>query len=145
MAATMYSAEDVAGILGLHVRTVRGYMRDGRLPAVRIGKQYRIAENDLREFTGGQVSTAEIPSARPRVEATTVVQIESVDRELMDRVTTLVMAGAVSASSGSAPDLHVQTAYDEARERLTVIAVGDPDGAARILSMVDTLVRDADR
>ena len=39
----MYSVEQVADLLGLHVRTVRGYVRDGRLKAVRIGKQYRIA------------------------------------------------------------------------------------------------------
>jgi excisionase family DNA binding protein len=30
----------------LHVRTVRKYVRDGRLKAVRIGKQYRIARDD---------------------------------------------------------------------------------------------------
>ena len=141
----MYSAEDVAGILGLHVRTVRGYVREGRLPAVRIGKQYRITEHDLREFTGGQVATVDTTPTSPRVEVTTIVQIESVDRELTDRVTTLVMAGATGASTGGPPRLHVQTVYDEARERLKVIAVGDPDGVATILSMVDTVVRDADR
>ncbi len=52
MAARMYSVEEVAARLGLHVRTVRNYVRDGRLKAVRIGKQYRIAAADLEELTG---------------------------------------------------------------------------------------------
>ncbi|MEU8263779.1 helix-turn-helix domain-containing protein [Micromonospora sp. NPDC048999] len=36
------SLDQVAGLLGLHVRTVRGYVRDGRLRAARVGRQYRI-------------------------------------------------------------------------------------------------------
>ena len=46
------SVEQVAAQLGLHVRTVRNYVRDGRLKAVRIGKQYRIARADLDALTG---------------------------------------------------------------------------------------------
>ena len=38
----LYSVEQVAEQLGLHVKTVRNYVRDGRLKAVRIGKQYRM-------------------------------------------------------------------------------------------------------
>lgn len=51
MTEEMYSVEQVAEQLGLHVRTVRGYIRSGRLKAVRIGKQYRIARSDLAELT----------------------------------------------------------------------------------------------
>ena len=47
-----YSVEQVASQLGLHVRTVRNYVRDGRLKGVRIGKQYRIARADLDALTG---------------------------------------------------------------------------------------------
>jgi excisionase family DNA binding protein len=52
MSDEMYSVEQVAERLSLHVRTVRGYIRDGRLRAVRIGKQYRIAAADLDALTG---------------------------------------------------------------------------------------------
>ena len=52
MSEEMYSVEQVADRLGLHVRTVRGYIRAGRLKAVRIGKQYRIARADLDALTG---------------------------------------------------------------------------------------------
>jgi excisionase family DNA binding protein len=51
----LFSVEQVADRLGLHVRTVRAYVRDGRLKAVRIGKQYRIARADLEALTGGPV------------------------------------------------------------------------------------------
>ena len=55
MADDLYSVEQVAELLGLHVRTVRNYVRDGRLKAVRIGKQYRISRANLEELTGGGV------------------------------------------------------------------------------------------
>ncbi|MEW2439811.1 helix-turn-helix domain-containing protein, partial [Streptomyces caniferus] len=56
MTDSLYSVEQVAERLGLHVRTIRNYVRDGRLPAVRIGKQYRIAHEDLEAFTGRPVT-----------------------------------------------------------------------------------------
>ena len=42
----MYSLDQVAERLGLHVRTVRAYVRTGRLKAIRIGKQYRVAREE---------------------------------------------------------------------------------------------------
>ncbi len=52
MSEELYSVEQVAERLGLHVRTVRSYVREGRLKAVRIGKQYRIGQADLEALTG---------------------------------------------------------------------------------------------
>ncbi|WP_030464155.1 helix-turn-helix domain-containing protein, partial [Kitasatospora sp. NRRL B-11411] len=68
-----YSVEDVAELLGLHVKTVRGYVRDGKLKAVRIGKQYRIARAEVEAFTGGGM-----PSRPARVDVSAVVQVEGV-------------------------------------------------------------------
>ncbi len=53
-----YSIEQVASQLGLHVRTVRNYVRDGRLKGVRIGKQYRVARADLDALTGRAAASA---------------------------------------------------------------------------------------
>ena len=46
------SVDQVAERLGLRVRTVRAYLRSRRLKGVRIGKQYRIAREDLDTLTG---------------------------------------------------------------------------------------------
>ncbi len=58
MTQELYSVEQVAERLGLHVRTVRNYVRDGRLKAVRIGKQYRIAREDLDALTGQKAAAS---------------------------------------------------------------------------------------
>jgi excisionase family DNA binding protein len=142
--STLYSAEEVASILGLHVRTVRGYVRDGRLPAVRIGKRYRIAEQDLRVFTGGRSVQAEAGVSSPRVEVTAIVQIDAIGRSVMDRVTTHVV-GAANSGSGGRRGLHVQTVYDESRESLKVIAVGDADDTAKMITLISALVQESDQ
>ncbi|MCT7658159.1 helix-turn-helix domain-containing protein [Mycobacterium deserti] len=141
MTATMYSTEEVAEALGLHVRTVRGYVRDGSLPAVRIGKQYRIARADFEQFAGGRTLEAAVDDA-PRVEVSAIVAVEGVAPQAMSRITTHLMA-AVSSRTG-AGHLDVHTVYDQARQTLRIIVVGDPDDAARAITLSSALAA-ADR
>jgi excisionase family DNA binding protein len=132
--AEFYSVEQVAERLGLHVRTVRGYVRDGRLKAVRIGKQYRIARADLAAFTGGEVpQTARESAGRTRrVEVSAVVEVDAISPASADRVSTAVVAAAEG--------LRVQAIYDTERAHLKLILIGDPGATAAMLQIVATLV-----
>src|SRR5688572_11146581 len=116
----LYSVEQVAERLGLHVRTVRGYVRDGRLKAVRIGKQYRIARADLEALTGASAPDEPADAGRARVCA--VVEIDAIGRATADRVSNTVVAAAAG--------LRVQAIYDEARAHLKVLVFGDPTATA---------------
>src|ERR1700761_7356618 len=98
MSEQLYSAEEAAQILGLQVRTVRNYVREGRLPGVRIGKQYRISRADLDAFTGSGLGGA-VASGSPlssaasgapqttltTLEVSSVAQVEGIDPEAADR------------------------------------------------------------
>lgn len=44
------STRQAAEITGLHVETIREYLRAGRIKAQRIGRVYVIDERDLRRF-----------------------------------------------------------------------------------------------
>ena len=57
--AVALSPEDAASRLGFKTSTVAGWIRDGRLPAKRIGEKLRVIEADLAQF----LATAE--DARP--------------------------------------------------------------------------------
>ncbi len=46
----LLTPEQVAGILQVHVLTVYGYIRRGKLDAVRLGRSYRIIPKDLTRF-----------------------------------------------------------------------------------------------
>ncbi|TDD24441.1 helix-turn-helix domain-containing protein [Nonomuraea diastatica] len=130
-----YTVEQVAAQLGLHVKTVRTYVRDGRLPAVRIGKQYRIAKEDLAAFTGRPVAT---PAPARRAEVSSIVQIDGIARGDMDRVSTMVLG----ALAGEPRGLRVEFVHDEERSHLKIIVLGGLEETAQVLRMVDALVRD---
>ena len=59
--AALLSPEDGARLLGLHIQTVRGYIRNGRLPAFRIAgeRAIRIRRDDLIALLQA------MPAARP--------------------------------------------------------------------------------
>ncbi|MRH89939.1 helix-turn-helix domain-containing protein [Nocardia sp. SYP-A9097] len=134
----LYSVEEVAERLGLHVRTVRGYVRDGKLPAVRIGKQYRIAHADLEAFTGRPVPDAlrENISRQRYAEVSSIVEVDAVDRRTADRVSTLLTGAAGNQQAGDEP-LRFQTFYDAERARLKIIIVGDLGATARLLEYME--------
>jgi excisionase family DNA binding protein len=135
----MYSTEEVADLLGLHVRTVRGYVRDGLLPAVRIAKQYRIAQQDLAAFTAGRAALpAGAPAGPPRVEVSAIVQVGPIGRDAMNRLTTLV-TGATAAREDADGQLHVQFVYDQDQAGLKIIVIGDADRAAKVLTLISAL------
>lgn len=46
----LLTPEQVAEILQVHVLTIYGYIRRGKLDAVRLGRSYRITPKDLTHF-----------------------------------------------------------------------------------------------
>ncbi|TDC50898.1 DNA-binding protein [Actinomadura sp. KC345] len=132
----MYSVEEVADHLGLHVRTVRGYIRTGRLKAVRIGKQYRIAQADLAELTGPQRLPRPAPGgAAARVEVSSIVQIDGIGHAAADRVSTLVLAGVNTGERGD--HLRVQTVHDQELNRMKIVILGGAAATADVLRLLD--------
>ena len=134
----MYSVEEVADHLGLHVRTVRGYIRTGRLKAVRIGKQYRIAEADLEELTGRARLAESRPAGAARVEVSSIVQIDGIDQAGADRLGTLVLAGVNTGPH----QLRVQIVHDQERNRMKIVILGGAAATAEVLRLLDGLLGD---
>jgi excisionase family DNA binding protein len=132
----LYSVEQVADRLGLHVRTIRNYVRDGRLKAVRIGKQYRIAREDLEAFTGTTVAVPGARSETRHAEVSSIVQIDAIDRAGADRISTY-LTGSLNHEHGGR--LRVETVYDEDRASLKVIVLGDLLPTADLLHLLQML------
>ena len=47
---TYYSPEDIANNFNIKADTVRKWIRDGKLKAVKLGRMWRVSENSLQEF-----------------------------------------------------------------------------------------------
>jgi excisionase family DNA binding protein len=138
----MLSVEQVAEQLGLHVRTVRAYLRSGRLKGVRIGKQYRIAREDLAQLTGRGGPFEPVVRHR-HVDVSSIVQVDAISPESVDRVTNMLMAAAKSPREEEHP-LRVDTTYDAERARLKVFVSGSAETTIGLLQLVNRLVERQD-
>jgi len=49
-APVFYTTEEVADILKVHVKTVREMIKSKRLQAVKVGKEYRITDEQMRQY-----------------------------------------------------------------------------------------------
>jgi excisionase family DNA binding protein len=142
MEDSVLSIEQVAEHLGLHVKTVRNYVREGRLKAVRIGKQYRIAAADLATMMGRTVSSLEPqPVRRTRyVEVYSVVEVDAVSPQLSERVTNMLLGAANGRDNAQDDRLQVQAIYDAPRGRLKLILIGSIDTTTALLKVIKAMV-----
>src|SRR6185436_1789697 len=139
--ANLYSAEQVAELLNLHVKTVRRYVRDGRLKAKRIGKEYRITRADLEAFAG-EVRPAEKDVPRTRhVIASSIVDVDAISGTDSDRVTTMIMA-SLNSRKGEEDFPRVDTIYYPERARLRVTITASLVLTCELMQMIDVMLKD---
>src|SRR5262245_24919775 len=128
MPTYLFTVEQVAERLNLHVKTVRRYIQDGRLKAKKIGKEYRITRADLEQFAGGSDAGQEVDRTVPRtrqVMASSVVDVDAISPQESDRLTTMVMA-ALNARRGEGDPPRVDSLYYPERARLRVTIAATP-------------------
>jgi excisionase family DNA binding protein len=134
---SLYSLEDVAIRLGLNVRTVRGYVRSGRLKAVKIGKQYRVSRDSLESLTGNADVfryPAEISGDR-QVTVSSAVDVSAVSPELASRITNLLIVAAGGTRSTDTP-LRVECIHDPVRGTVKIIVIGELSAAADLFRLL---------
>lgn len=134
MSEDLYSVDQVADLLGLHVKTVRQYVREGRLKAVRIGKQYRVAGEDLAALTGRPAASFR-PEPVPRTrhaEVSSIVEIDAISPELANRLTVGLIGGAQG--------IRVESIYNRERGQLKIILVGDMEKNAAYFKVIAAIL-----
>jgi hypothetical protein len=121
---------------------VRNYVRNGRLKGVRIGKQYRIAREDVEALTGRRtaLSSSDVEAPRHRVEVASVVQVDAIAPDAANRITNALMASAQGRSEADGP-LRIDTIYDRERSHLKVILIGSVPATASLLKFINLLLQ----
>jgi excisionase family DNA binding protein len=142
----LLTADEVADLLGLHVRTVRNYVRDGRLKAVRIGKQYRIAHADLEAFTGRPAEPAvrDAVTRRRHVGVSSIVEIDAISPETVSRVSTLLTSAAAHRRGGDR-QLRLDIVHDEERAHLKIVVLGSLATSTDIFGLISAVIEEPHR
>jgi hypothetical protein len=108
------------------------------LKGVRIGKQYRIARDDLAQLTGRRGPLEPVVRHR-HVDVSSIVQVDAISPQSVDRVTNMLMAAA-KAPREEEHALRIDTTYDDERARLKVFISGSPETTISLLGLVNKLV-----
>ncbi|WP_310538949.1 helix-turn-helix domain-containing protein [Phenylobacterium sp.] len=128
----------MADRLQLHPKTVRQYIRDGRLTATRIGKSYRIAARELAALAGE--AAAHVPEAlRTReVQVATTVDIHAIDPNTVHRITTL-LTSSLNGPQEAGRAARLDLMHDAERGRLRIVISGGPRVTADLLRLVQAV------
>lgn len=114
------TVDAAASHLQVHRKTVLRFIRDGRLPATKIGKAYRIRRADLDAFGGAPTPAVNTADA---ARVTSIVDVPGVGPVLAGK-----LANAVNNSLHSRPDqrgdVHAEVVYDSEQAQLKIIVIG---------------------
>lgn len=113
-----YTVDKVAEKLAVHSRTVLRFIRDGKLKATKVGRQWRIKKEDLNAFAGE-------PSGERRSSASSVIDLPVTGREEANRYQTLVTA-ALNSRRKEEDEVHhrVDSLYNDEEQMLRFILWG---------------------
>jgi excisionase family DNA binding protein len=137
----LLSVFEIAKRLNLHVKTIRNYVREGRLKAVRIGKQYRISRADVEAFTGFPLPLTESERARRQREVgvSCVVRIDAISPEASGKLETSLAAFVHRDRIGD-ESLRADTIYDRDIGHLQVMLFGGVNSTASALKLIAALL-----
>lgn len=138
MTTEILTVDAAANLLQLHPKTVLRFIREGRLRATKVGKQYRILRSDIHALAGFNVS-----NDRREAKATTIVDIADVDPVLLRRLSA-VLLGATKGKEPSNTPISVDIAHDPGRNNIKVVIIASPADTAMLLKLVDVCL-EADR
>ena len=96
---TFYSVEELSHILNLHPKTVRRFIREGKIRGKKIGRAWKVHQDDLREFAHGELKTDEDktvrntqPPNRNRITVSAVVEVWEKEYEEASRISNSLIA-----------------------------------------------------
>ncbi len=152
-----YTIDKIAEILGMHHKTIRKFITEGKLGANKVGKQWRISGHDLSVFmeknnvsvnnkkiseesnidfvTNGEVKD----TIKQKVNVSTVVDINDVDKEEYFRISNTLIALMNCKDSGMEKS-KINMKYDEKENRLRVLLWGNVSFIEGMLSSISMLV-----
>lgn len=156
-----YTIDKIAEILGMHHKTIRKFITEGKLAASKVGKQWRISGHDLSVFmeknnvnisdekiseesnidfvTNGEVKD----NIKQKVNVSTVVDINDVDKEEYFRISNTLIA-LMNCKDSKMGKSTINMKYDEKVSRLKVLLWGNVSFIEEILSVISMLVEQTD-
>lgn len=152
MEGKFYTVNQVAEILGMHHKTIRKFITQGKLGANKLGKQWRISEEDLNSFMKQDVNTSDedikedeeiefstneinLSIIRPKINVSTVIEINEIDMEQYMRISNTLIA-IMNCKDPSVGKSTMNMKYSKEDNRLRVMLWGTMKFTEEMLSTI---------
>ncbi len=140
MNETYYTAEQIAEMLHMHVKTVQRYIREGKLRAVKLGKSWRVSGHDLSVFTEGANLPAKPEAASERrVTASAVIDIDVTNRDEAIRIVNTLTA-LMNSKPPEYGQSSMQAQFIEPEHKVRITLWSSVKFMAAILGAIEALI-----
>ncbi len=151
-----YTIDQVAEVLDIHHKTVRKFIKEGKLKANKVGKQWRISQIDLEVFTENKNSTieneaptfdeeVEFSKAKDKLEmnneikVSSVVDLKNISKDTYFRVSNTLLA-IMNCKDERLQGQTINIKYNENTNRLRIILWANIDMTKEFLDDIAMLV-----
>jgi excisionase family DNA binding protein len=141
----MYTVSQLSEILDLHSKTVRRFIREGKIKATKIGREWRVRKEDLQEFAHGELA-GKPDEPRPttrlsdRVKVSAVIEVAEGHSDEVSRISNSLIAVLNSKDPDWGASRYDLIYHPETRKARFILN-GTPQFIRTLLEMVEVLVR----
>ena len=156
MEEKFYTIDQIAEILGMHHKTIRKFITEGKLRANKVGKQWRISGHDLSLFMEDnnvniknnnklesekiEFSTGDVDSNNKtnKINISTVIDINEVDMDEHKRISNMLLA-LMNSKDSKIRNSTINIKYYKNNKNLKVMLWGDIEFTNAMLDFISTI------
>ncbi|MDD3269025.1 MAG: helix-turn-helix domain-containing protein [Syntrophomonadaceae bacterium] len=143
----LYSISDLSKILNLHQKTILRFIHEGKIKARKIGRTWRVSEDELKAFCHGELSgqpAPELPveydTLKDRISVSAVVEINEQNSEEASRISNSMIA-MLNCNRDSNGKSRFDFFYYPEIQKAKYVFYGTPNFIARIINTFDLLCK----
>jgi excisionase family DNA binding protein len=152
-----YTIDQVAEMLGMHHKTIRKFITEGRLVANKVGKQWRISGHDLSLFlekndekfdakkinkeqsVSFSTTSENVEIAESKINVSTVVDINEIDMDEYMRISNMLLA-VMNCKDPEMKKSTINMKHNKEEKRLRIMLWGSIKFIENMLSTISILV-----
>ena len=141
----LYSIIELSKILDLHPKTILRFIHEGRIPAKKIGRTWKVSAEDLEVFCHGELSgrevkagPADIGEIADRISISAVIEIREQNSAEASRISNSILA-MLNSDDGSEGKSRFDFFYYPEIEKAKYVFYGSPKFIRRIVETFEIL------
>lgn len=145
MNTKLYSIADLSKVLDLHPKTILRFIHEGKLLAKKIGRTWRVSEDDLKNFCHGELAGRQTQAPpvnydtlTDRISVSAVIEIREQNSEEASRISNSILA-MLNSDRDSDGKSHYDFFYYPEIEKAKYVFYGTPQFIGRIINTFELL------